>query len=214
MPSILDPIFTPPSSLPFPPGTSPFRQKGNGWIGDYAFFDANVRGGTKAVLEALPEGTLRTFHEQKFRGSEWYDVFPSVMLHVAAARVRGIPFTEHRRQVGAYHGREAGGGIYRTLLRVVSNENIAVWGPRVSSIYFEFGKTQTRSSGDKEVSGVRRGLPASLVQFVMYASKGFCEETLTLAGARTATFDIGAVETEDRAHGQQLYQVDLKIRWT
>ena len=111
MPSILDPSFAPPSSLPFPPGTSPFRQKGNGWIGDYAFFDANVRGGTKAVLEALPAGTLRAFHEQKFRGSEWYDVFPIMMLHVAAARLRGVPFTEHRRQVGAYHGREAGGPL-------------------------------------------------------------------------------------------------------
>ena len=214
MPSILDPRFAPPSPLPFPPGTGPFRQKGNGYLGDFAYFETSVRGGAKAVIAALPDGPLRAFHEQRFRGSEWYDAFPCTALHVAAAHLRGLPFTEHRRQVGAYHAREAGGGIYRTLLRVVSNENIAVWGPRVSSIYFEFGKTQTRSSGEKEVSGVRLGLPAGLVQFVMFASKGFCEETLMLAGAKSATFEIGAAETEDRAHGQELYKVDLKIRWT
>ncbi len=171
-------------------------------------------GGSKAVVAAIPDASIRTFFEQRFRGSEWYDAFPCPALHAAAARMRGISFGEQRRQVGAYHAHVSGGGIYRALLRVVSNENIAVWGPRVSSIYFEFGKTETRATGPKEVKGVRRGLPAGLVQFIMYVSKGFTEETLLLAGAKTSTFDIGEVEPEDRAYGQELYKVDFAIRWT
>jgi hypothetical protein len=209
-----DPSFAAPLQLPFPPGTGPFRQKGNGYLGDLAYFETSVRGGSKAVVQALPDAALRTFHEQRFRGSEWYDAFPATTLHNTAARLRGLAFSEHRRQVGAYHAREAGGGIYRTLLRVVSTENVAVWGPRVSSIYFEFGKTKTHGSAPKQVAGIRTGLPAGLVQFVMFASKGFCEETLVLAGAKTASFDIGDVYAEGREHGQDLYNVDFLVSWT
>ena len=209
-----DPAFAPPARLPFPPGTGPFRQKGNGYLGDLAYFEASVRGGSGAVIQALPDAALRAFHEQRFRGSEWYDAFPATALHSAAARLRGVAFAEHRRQVGAYHAREAGGGIYRTLLRVLSTDNVAVWAPRVSSIYFEFGKTKTSAVAPKDVAGVRSGLPEGLLQFVMFASKGFCEETLLLAGAKTASFDLGAVRIDDRAHGQDLYSVDFFIRWT
>lgn len=214
MPALVDPTFAPPVPLPFPPGTSPFRQKGNGYLGDFDYFASVVPGGMKAAIAAVPEAATRTFLEQRFRGSEWYDAFPCTALHAAAARLRGIGFAEHRRQVGAYHARAAGGGIYRTLLRVVSNENIAIWGPRVSSIYFEFGKTETRTSGDHEITGTRRGMPAGLVQFVLCASKGFCEETLLLAGAKTSSFDVGSVETSDRAYGQSLYDAEFRIHWT
>ncbi len=210
----VDPLFGPRVELPFPPGTSPFRQKGNGYLGDFEYFASAVPGGMRAVLDAIGDLSTRSFALQKFRSSEWYDAFPCVTLHATAARLRGITFAEHRRQVGAYHARAAGGGIYRALLRVVSNENIAIWGPRMSSIYFEFGKTETRATGEREVAGVRRGMPACLVQFVLHASKGFSEETLVLAGAKTASFDIGAIELEERAHGQSLYKAEFILRWT
>ncbi len=75
-------------------------------------------------------------------------------------------------------------------------------------------KTETRSVGAKEVRGTRFGVPGGLVQFVLFASAGFTEETLKLAGARTVSFEIGEVEPDDRAYGQQLYKVSLQIRWT
>ncbi len=211
--NVTDPLFGPTRS-PFPVGEGPFRQKGNGYLGDFTYFDREVRGGTKAVLAAIADPRLREFLSQTFRGSEWYDAFPCVELHAAAARLRGVSFSDHRRAVGEFHAREAGGGIYRALLRFVSNENVAVWGPRVSSIYFEFGKTETRAVADKEVHGMRRGLPAGLVQFVMFASRGFCEETLRMAGAKSPSLEIGAVDPEETAHGQQLYKAGLTIRWT
>jgi hypothetical protein len=210
---VSDPSFAPPTALPFPAGTSPFRQKGNGYLGDVEYFERNVVGGTAAVMANIKDATVRTFLTQRFRSSEWYDAFPCTVLHVSAARIRGVTFAEHRRQVGAYHAREAAGGIYRTLLRVVSNENIAMWGLCMSSIYFEFGKTETRSTTDKEVLVVRHGMPAGLVQFVLYASKGFCEESLVLAGAKTASFQIGEIQADGHSYSQQLYKASFVLRW-
>lgn len=213
MASIFDPMFGPPRALPFPAGASPFRQKGNGYIGDFAHLDTCVSGGAKAVVAALPDPGCRLFFGQKFKSSEWYDAFPGAMLHATAAQMRGVSYAEHRRQVGAYHA-SAAGSVYRALLHVLSNEAIAIWGPRVSSIYFEFGKFETRASGPREVTGFRRGMPAGLVQSTMFGSRGFTEETLRLAGAKAAKFDIGAVEPAGHLHAQALFDAAIRVTWT
>ena len=173
-----------------------------------------MAGGSKAVIEGIASEPMRAFLEQPFVGSEWYDAYPCAVLHASAARLRGVSFAEHRAQVGAYHASASMNAIYRSLLRVVSNQNIALWGPRISSIYFEFGKSETRVVGPNEVSGIRHGVPAGLVQFVVFASKGFCEQALLLAGARTSSVEIHDVEQEGSAHGQPLYKTSVTIRWT
>ena len=83
-----------------------------------------------------------------------------------------------------------------------------------SSIYFEFGKFETHASGPNEVTGVRRGMPAGLVQSTMHGSKGFTEETLRLAGAKQATFEIGTVDPAGRLHAQPLFDAAIRVRWT
>jgi hypothetical protein len=177
------------------------------------YLDAKVAGGRKAVTDAVASQPLRTFLEQPFVASEWYDAYPCAVLHATAARLRGVAFTDHRREVGAYHATAAMNAIYRSLLRVVSNQSVALWGPRISSIYFEFGKSETRVVGPNEVSGIRHGVPAGLVQFVVFASKGFCEQALLLAGAQTSIMEIHDVQQEGNAHGQALYKTSLTIRW-
>jgi hypothetical protein len=210
--SIAEPRFGPPEALPFPAGMGPFRQKGNGYLGDFAHLDLCVPGGTKAVLSAITDPATRAFFSQRLRAAEWYDAFPGATLHAVAARLRNVPYAEHRRQVGVYHA-GAAGSVYRTLLRVVSNENVAIWGPRVSSLYFEFGRFETRVAGPKLVVGTRKGVPAGLVQSVLHGSKGFTEETLRLAGAKAASFEIGDVRQEGRSHGQDLYDVSIRVAW-
>ena len=57
-------------------------------------------------------------------------------------------------------------------------------------------------------------MPAGLVQSTMYGSKGFTEETLRLAGAKAARFEIGAVEPGGRLHGQPLFDAAIRVTWT
>jgi hypothetical protein len=214
MTSVLDPLFAAPWSSPYPPGEGPFRQKGNGYRGDLDYLDAKVAGGRTAVIAAITSEPMRAFLEQRFLGSEWYDAYPCALLHRTAARLRGVTFADHRREVGAYHATAAMNTMYRSLLRVISNQSVAVWGPRISSIYFEFGKSETRVVGPNEVLGIRSGVPAGLVQFVVFASKGFCEQTLLLAGARTSSMSVNDVQQDGNAYGHALYKSSLTIRWS
>ena len=121
MPSLSDREFDPPLRIPFAPGTSPFRQKGHGYLGDFEYFANRVPGGPEAVLRHVTDDATRAFLSQRFVGSEWYDAYPCLTLHVVAARLAGVTFEEHRRRIGAFHA-QAMNGVYRALLRVISNE--------------------------------------------------------------------------------------------
>lgn len=211
--SIDDREYAPPATAPFPTGTSPFRQKGNGYLGDRRFLDSVVNGGYRAVVDAIADPAVRAFFNQQFRPSEWYDAYPGAVLEATAARLRGLPFEQHRTQTGMWHAADATKGIYGALIKLVSTENVALWGPRISAIYFEFGKTETRVAGPKSISGVRRGIPIELTQWVMYASIGFCKGALKAGGARNPVTRLDAVEPDGRAHGRDLVRVNLTLSW-
>ena len=98
MTTVLDPLFAAPWSSPFLPGEGPFRQKGNGYIGDLDYLDANLAGGRKAAIDAIASEAMRKFLTQRFVSSEWYDAYPCAVLHATAARLRGVAFTEHQRR--------------------------------------------------------------------------------------------------------------------
>jgi hypothetical protein len=212
MASIDDPVFAPTLTLPFPVGESPFRQKGNSYLGDVRYLDSCVPGGFDAAVAALPDPALRAFFQQPFRPSDWYDSYPGMQLEMTAARLCGTSFSAHRRKTGAWHAEHAARGLYGTLLRFISSENVALWAPRISSLYFEFGRTETRVVGAGEIAATRRGIPRELVQWIIFASVGFCEKTLHISGATRAAIDIGEVEHDAHAHGRQLMRVNLCVR--
>ncbi len=209
---VSDPEFTPPFVNPFPVGTSPFRQKGNAFRGDLAYFDTCVPGGSAAVLKAVTDPATRAFLAQKFVSSEWYDAFPNVQMQQIAARLRGLTFEEHRRRTGAFHAEEMN-GLYRALLRIVSNESVATWVPRINALYWNFGKTETKIAGPNEVRGVRRGTPKGLLQWLAWASIGFSEATLRLAGARNPVTVFDDVEIDGKEAGQETCSVRVRITW-
>jgi hypothetical protein len=211
--TIRDLPFAPPSVLPFRAGTSPFRQKGNAYLADARYLDEVVPGGFRAVLSALVDADVRAFFEQSFRASDWYDAYPGSVLEATAARLRGLSFEQHRKQTGAWHAVGATRGIYGTLLKLVSAENVALWGPRISSMYFEFGKTETRAAGEHTVDAWRRGVPRELAQWLFYASAGFCAEALRLTGAEEPVVTAHEVEDDGSSHGRELVRFRARITW-
>jgi hypothetical protein len=199
--------------LPFRAGTSPFRQKGNAYLADIRYLDEVVPGGFRAVSEAVVDADVRAFFAQSFRGSDWYDAYPGAMLESTAARLRGMSFEQHRRQTGAWHAVGATRGIYGTLLKLVSSESVALWGPRISSMYFEFGKVESRAAGPRTVDAWRRGVPRELAQWLFYASAGFCGEALRLNGAREPVVTAHEVEHDGDAHGRELVRFRARVVW-
>lgn len=212
MSTIFDPAFAPLASLPYPAGTGPFRQKGSAWLGDFEFLSTSVPGGLEALFSRL-DPSLRSFVQGRFSASEWYDVFPNPALMVVAARMRGKSFVEHQRDVGRWHAKRGFGGIYRSLLRFVSNQNVALWGPRVSGLYHEFGRCESKVAGPNHVHVERKGVPRGLVQWLIVTSGAFCEETLSLGGARSPRLEVGIPRESGEAAGQTLFDVPLDARW-
>jgi hypothetical protein len=192
---------------------SPTRQKGNAYLGDVPWLDGAVRGGFSPAVAALPDAGSRTFFAQRFRPSEWYDAYPGALLELTAARLRGVPFARHRRETGHYHAEHAARGIYGALLRMVSNESVALWGPRIATLYFEFGKTETKTVGDAHVIATRSGVPRDLVQWNAYVMQAFAERTLALAGARDPVCSLGEVIVERQIGGREVCSFALEMRW-
>ena len=172
-----------------------------------------MRGGASAVIGAISDARVRQFFEQKFIPSEWYDAMPGVVIESTAARLRGVSFEQHRRQIGAWHAAESIRGIYAALFKVVSEQSVGMWAPRISSLYFEFGKVETKSAGSKTIEGWWRGLPPQLAQSVCYASAGFGAEALRRTGAQEPFVTLHEVEPDGAARGVDVVRVRLRMGW-
>jgi hypothetical protein len=210
---VTDAAFDVPPEPLFPTGVSPFRQKGMVYLGNQEFYAERIPGGMAAVVRSLPNDRQRSFFEQRFQASEWYDALPNAYLQQAAARLRGVMFIEHGRQVGAWHARARMTGIYRAMLKVVSNESVALWIPRLSSVYYDFGRLDTRVVGARRVSIVRSGIPAALVRLQSAVMIGMGEETLALSGAREVRAVLNDVTPDGSSSGCPLYRLAGDLSW-
>lgn len=210
---VLDSDFDLPAELPFPPGTSPFRQKGNVYLGNVDCFADTIPGGINSVLKGLTNDKIRAFFEQRFHADEWYDSIPNPYLQAVAAHMRHMPFFEHGRTLGAWHAKSRMTGIYGALLKVLSNENVAIWAPRLSSVYYSFGKLNTRVIGPRRVAISRPGVPKILVRWLTAVMTGMGEQTLRLAGAKEVQVTLLQVSPDGTFSGCPLYKIDGEISW-
>lgn len=176
--------------------------------------DAAVKGGFAEVLQRIPEPEVRQFLRQTFHASEWYDAIPNPYMQRVAARLRGVTFEQHQLDTGAWHARQAIRGIYKTLLSYLSNESVALWGPRISSIYHQFGKCRTEAVGHNSVSCVRSGVPQALVGWLAPTLVGFTEAALVLAGARSATMTLETPQPDGEVSGYPLFRMPGRVDWT
>jgi len=198
----------------FAPGQSPFRQKGAAYLGDFEMLDGMVQGGFAQVLMRISDPAVRAFLAQKFHASEWYDVMPNPCMQRVAAALRGVRFERHQRDTGAWHAERAVRGVYRSLLKYVSNANIALWGPRMSSIYHEFGKMRADVGEGNLVRCLRSGVPQALVTWLTPAVVGFAETALVRSGARTATLRFDPPEPDGGAAGNLLVRIAGELTWS
>lgn len=207
-----DPYFRLPDRIPIAPGTSPFRMKGDSYNAAMLFLNSRVPGGFPAVVAQMsPE--LQAFFKQSFRPSDWYDVVPNPYMHTIAAKLRGIAFREHILDNGSWHADHAMRGPLRALLRVLSHESVALWLPRISATYHDFGKCETKPIGAGKIRGVRTGMPRPLVPWYTVLSSAFCEKALMLGGAKNPKMLFGNAQPEGTRGGQDIYSLHFEISW-
>jgi hypothetical protein len=208
-----DPYFRLPDQIPIAPGTSPFRMKGDSYNAAMLFLNSRVRGGFPAVVAAMSPD-MAAFFKQTFRPSEWYDVVPNPYMHTIAARLRGIPFRAHIQDNGSWHAEHAMRGPLGAVLRVLSNDSVALWLPRISSRYHDFGKCDTKPIAPGKVRGSRTGMPRSLVPWYTALSAAFCEKALNIGGASNPRMLFAKTEPEGSRGGQDIYSLHFEVTWS
>jgi hypothetical protein len=219
MPSIHDPLFTLPlpSRAPFAWGASPFHARGSVYREEIVLADRLLeKAGQPRSLDVLKkqgDAKLDAFMGQKFASTEWYDVMPVLYFTSAVARARGVSFTQHVRDSAVAHASNALTGFTSVILKMLSNESVATWMPRISGWYHDFGKVETKVIGPCHVRGVRTGLPAVFVQAWSITAMHFAEHVLAHAGAREPrAHTLEAIEDGER-EGVKLYRVTFDVKW-
>lgn len=213
MAHIQNPAFLTPTVLPFAPGEGPFKVKGSAYVAGIEYVEKNLPGGLKAVLDNLRDPRINAFFAKPFSVSEWYDAYPGALAQWFAARMLNVPFEKHTRAVAAFQVQIIGSKIYAPLLRLISSDAIARWGPRMSSIYMDFTRVESQIVGNKEVSFTMREVPNDLLQAIIFTSCGFCEAALRFSGAKEPNVQPGDVLADGERFGRQLSQVKIRFTW-
>jgi len=199
--------------VPFAPGESPFRTKGNVYKSLFDSADARVPGGTEAVLERIGDPQLAKFFAQSFLAASSYDVLPIVPFGMTAARLMGLTYSEFVRGGAAFTARRDMNGVYRMLLKLASPDAVVKRLPRILLQYFNFGRIEGRLVGERTYEAVARGIPQPLMVWVLNIAHGFVPEVMETAGARAVDLQVGAWESEGVEHGMTMVRSPFVVTW-
>jgi hypothetical protein len=204
------------STTNFAPGTSPFKTKGLTLRAATEYYDQVIPGGTaavkRAVLAAGDEG-LATFMDTPFMASGWYDALPARTMSLHAARLLGVPHPQFMRDNGAWMADRDLRGVYRIILGLASVEMVALRLPRLSQMYLNFGSAEAIRVRERQVEAHVYGMPSCLTSWFVYATHGFANVALRMAGAREVRVRHGRPTPEGFAAGMPVVQLHFRIGW-
>jgi hypothetical protein len=200
-------------SIVYAPGQSPFHAKGLVFGGARQFWEHSVPGGVAAVQQAVGDIALAEFAKGPFLASGWYDVLPIVPLSATAARLRGIPHSQFIRENAAWLAERDLRGVYRVILALASVEMVALRLGKLSMRYFDFGRAETNRLGAHSIESVRRGIPAPLASWFIFAADGFVPVALRLAGATSVKLRYGQPRPDGIVSGMPAVQIRFEIHW-
>lgn len=202
-----------PARHPFAPGKSPFRVKGVVYRNFVAYVAEAVDGGLDQLVTLLDEPELRTFTQQPFLASSFYDALPSMPLCEAAAKALHRPFAQFVREFSAYAAERDTKGIYRLLLKLVSPDMVMERTPAAAKQYFDFVEVTVDKSGPKSFRTMVRGVPRFLAPFYMTVTEAFLSQALRLAGAKEPRHAYPAPLPDGEREGVPLLRLRREVDW-
>ncbi|MGO8993132.1 MAG: hypothetical protein ACLQVI_07375 [Polyangiaceae bacterium] len=203
-----------PNRSPFPPGGSPWCQKGNVYRSLFQHVDAYVEGGSAAALARIDDKNVRNYLSQPFVASGWYDIFPMITMVVEVARMRGVPYFTAVSDLSRMMAEADLNGIYRTLLRVVAPRFLAPRLPRIQGQYLNFG-TLTVTESEWDHCEVLRGKhPQLLFHWYVAVVQGFLPCVLECSGAKDVRVRWSPPEAEGKDEaGFEMVGLRFTIHW-
>jgi len=215
--TIRDPPFRIPPKPPFPWGASPFRARGILYRDQIAHVDralAPLGTSVDELVRRTGDRALEVFLSQPFDSMSWYDLQPGVWAIEIVASHRGItPAHQIRESVVALVDGSLR-GFSGVLLKVLSNEAVASWLPRISTWFHDFGALETHVVDRGHVRGVRHGVPSFFVQLWAESATCFIERVLERVGAKEPRAYTLNVEPDGVNGPVTLYRIPFEVRWT
>jgi hypothetical protein len=198
----------------FAPGEGPFHAKGTIYMGLLASTDARCPGGTTAVIDALEDDRLRAFFGQHFLAASWYDLLPLLPFSQTAARVAGVAYGPYAKEGARFQAARDIHGVHRFFLKLASPRMVADRLPRLMMQYFDFGRAEGTSTGDKSHTVTGRRIPEPLCGWLSTVIEGFVPAAMQHAGARSIVARTDTPQPDGTAHGVALVRTQLHLTWT
>ena len=200
-------------ALPFPPGTSPFCIKGIFYRSNIEYAERVIPGGFAKVLGLIRDPVLRSFFEQPFTASSWYDIFPLAVIAYPCAELSDKTHEAYMRDRASYEAEEQGATTYRSLLALTSPAAVAVKLPLLGAQLYNFGTTDAREVGPRRVEVVRSGLPMPLVSWYVPSAEAYVKTALGLSGASKPRAQTSAYRLQGKLHGLSVGSVCHTFSW-
>jgi hypothetical protein len=197
--------------LPVPPGTSPFRIKGEFYrqtLSSVRYHDEKCDGAVSRVLER--EG-LSEFLSLPFLSSSLYDCLPLARLVMAIAEARQRDVRELTVKMGRAAVEAQMNGVYANLLRAIGPANFCGRFEQAIRHFYDHGTiTATPVEGGARV--VRDGVPLCVAEWWSLVTRAFAEIPLTAQGASDVTVDWRVAPTGMQG-GVHVGSVMWDVRW-
>jgi hypothetical protein len=197
----------------YAPGTSPFHVRGAVYRAALDHAERHVPGGVKHVSDACADPALAEFMNQSFDSSGWYDVLPMSPLSDLIARLMGIETSRYLDERTREHAERDLAGFYRLLMRAVSARSVALFLPKLTARYHDWGGIEARLRGPRSVETVRSGVPEPLVNWYSTVACSFAEAALAIAGAPAPRVRPSACEPEGAMFGIATYALSFDVTW-
>jgi len=172
-----------------------------------------IPSGLDAVLPSLPTEDVRTFFQQSFLHSAWYDVLPMLPLNTAVGRVAGLTMTQVVREASRAQALRDVNGVYRFVLKLASPELVVERLPRATKNYFDFGSTEIDGRMPGQATLLRTGVPACLLPWYCAVTEGFVAVPLELAGAKDVRVRPARAESDGTKLGVETLKVPFQLQW-
>ena len=190
--------------------TAGFNMKGNAWRGIKEYLTREI--GLERVMERLAPAT-RTFFEQIFIASIWYDVRPVTEVTQVAAQLTGQQHTALCRSVGTFIYERDMTGIYRAILKFATPDLMVKALPLATTRYFDFVKLETTRVGPKAYDVLIMGVPADTAAIYTNVTSVFIERAISGSGGKNVSAQCLAPTPGPGINGTPTSLIVRQLRW-
>lgn len=164
-----------------------------------------------AAGAGVPAAEVMAFFEQDFAADESYDIMPMVRGTSVCATELG---TESNAFLRGWLGQQAEadvGGVYQSLLDVVSPRAIAARLPGLLSAFASFGTSEVEGFAKHRIWGAHQKIPLPVARWYAAATEAYVLAVLGQLGYGDAKAEIGSFASDGTEHGVQAVRVPFSF---